>query len=407
VNTPEPAPGPSLTKPESPQDKNKEVGGGNERFARVKKNSAKTGFTPVGSLAPEAGRARVQRRIKELTNPGNDKGLRESAERGYELFARKFQARDGLGPTFNEASCIDCHGVPGALGRGDSSQSTVVLGPGRQLAAGNQEKALAEIAIFAHKNRIPGAEPQKIPEVMKHLGTRRPPSLRGLGWIEGVPVAQITDGGYCNSPVPSPKKVCGWTRLKAGRGMGSPRFGVKMVTATIDEFVASAFFFEMGLTTPVPGMDSDNDLVPDPEITASQIVDVANYIALSEPPAAGPDDSVGLGLFKQIGCADCHWADFEVGGRAVPQFYSDLLAHDLGPAIAETDYDEHTPGGHFRSMPLWGLRDHPGPFLTGGGGKTIDEAIQKHGGAAASARGRFQALSEEKRARLLAFLKNL
>ena len=362
------------------------------------------GRTPQGLLGAESVKDRIRKRARALAKGEIASELEASARRGELLFKKHFGAAEVLGPTFNEDSCVTCHSEPEPLGRGKPEQRTKVLGAGIRAAFGDHKYAGV---IFEHARRLPGAAPQDIPKVMKPLGTRRPPSLRGLGWIEAVPAKQIVAGPFCAKPEPPAEEICGWTFLKERRGRGSHRFGIKVPATTIDEFVASAFFFEMGLTSSHPGFHEDVDQIPDPEISDQVVVDVANYIALSSAPGADLDDVEGLALFQKSGCADCHWGDFEVEGMKTPQFFSDLLAHDLGPGLAETDYDELTPPGHFRTAPLWGFSDHAGPYLTGGGAKTPRDAILLHGGEAKRSRALFEGLSSTEQQRLIRFLMNL
>jgi hypothetical protein len=184
-----------------------------------------------------------------------------------------------------------------------------------------------------------------------------------------------------------------------------------MLTATIDEFVAGAFFDEMGLTVPAPPrvFSQDSDQVPDPEIDAQTIIDVANFIAFSESPGQplSAIDEEGLKHFRDLGCTGCHWSSFTVEGKATPQMWSDLLAHDMGPELAETLNDELTPGSYYRTTPLWGLRNHPGPYLHDSSAGTLEEAIRKHAGEASASRTAWEALPSEGRDAVLRMLKQL
>lgn len=224
--------------------------------------------------------------------------------------------------------------------------------------------------------------------------------------MEVIPVEQIRARTTCTTPNPPKGKVCGWAPPKE-RGAGSLRFGAKMVTATLEEFITGALYFEHGQTTLAPMMNKDDDGVADPEVSEQDVVDLANYVAFSAPPGGKVVEGPGLQVFKEVGCADCHWGDFKVEGKPAPQLWSDLLLHDLGPKHAELDYEERTPGGHWRTTPLWGLRDNSGPYLTNGSAPTLEAAVARHGGEAAAARAAFQALSGPRQAELLTYLKTL
>jgi CxxC motif-containing protein (DUF1111 family) len=89
--------------------------------------------------------------------------------------------------------------------------------------------------------------------------------------------------------------------------------------------------------------------------------------------------------------------------RSVPLF-SDLLLHDVatgdGIRQASAEPDE------IRTPALWGLR-HRRPLLHDGSAATIEDAIRRHGGEAASARAGFDRVGDDERAALIRFLASL
>jgi CxxC motif-containing protein (DUF1111 family) len=89
--------------------------------------------------------------------------------------------------------------------------------------------------------------------------------------------------------------------------------------------------------------------------------------------------------------------------KTVPLF-SDLLLHDIG--TGDGIRQEAASPLEFRTPALWGLRLRR-PLLHDGTAATIEDAISHHGGEAAQARARAQALAPEQRNALLAFLKSL
>ncbi len=354
-------------------------------------------------LTSEALTARVAMRSRALATGDIPDELRASAARGARHFHRIRKPEEGLGPGYNGTSCAECHALPATPGRGPPGRFAQVYSAGvRQPFAATPRAG----ARFGQAYWLPGHAAKPFPAGFRFIGKRRPPDLRGLGWVEGVPAAQILHVGTCATPNPPQNKVCGWAPAKE-RGAGTLRFGAKMVTATLEEFITGALFFEHGQTSRAPLMDHDDDDAPDPEVSEQEVVDLANYVALTKAPGLPVESGPGLITFKAVGCADCHFSQFTVAGRATPQMWSDLLAHDMGPALAESDYDELTPGPHRRTLPLWGLRHHDGPFLTDGSAPTLDVAIRKHAGEASSSRARYVALEEGPRRALWAWLKRL
>jgi hypothetical protein len=132
----------------------------------------------------------------------------------------------------------------------------------------------------------------------------------------------------------------------------------------------------------------------------------------------------GRRLFAEVGCAGCHTPSLAVaspvlplaGGRALdlrarlagdgqPPFrvwpYSDLRAHNLGPALADPD-----GAARFVTAPLWGLASR-GPYLHDGRAATVPDAIDAHDGEATAARRTFQALPGPDQADVRIFLGSL
>jgi CxxC motif-containing protein (DUF1111 family) len=87
------------------------------------------------------------------------------------------------------------------------------------------------------------------------------------------------------------------------------------------------------------------------------------------------------------------------------QPYTDLLLHDMGPALADICLGDALPS-EFRTEPLMGLR-FATAFLHDGRASTIGQAIRLHGGEASGARDRFLRLSPGQHFALLTFLRSL
>ena len=120
----------------------------------------------------------------------------------------------------------------------------------------------------------------------------------------------------------------------------------------------------------------------------------------------------GRSLFEAAGCATCHQPRLgDVDG-----IYSDLLLHDMGPALSDSGsyYGTSQPdsaadgakGQEWRTPPLWGFRDS-GPYLHDGRAENLEEAVALHGGESANSTKRFFKLVPEDRLRIQAFLRSL
>jgi CxxC motif-containing protein (DUF1111 family) len=106
------------------------------------------------------------------------------------------------------------------------------------------------------------------------------------------------------------------------------------------------------------------------------------------------------------------WHEIEpLRNRDVP-IYSDLLIHDLGDGLADNRPDGSADGREWRTAPLWGMR-LVREFLNGamllmhdGRARSVEEAIDLHGGEAAGARDAFQSMTPEERGALIDFVES-
>jgi CxxC motif-containing protein (DUF1111 family) len=350
--------------------------------------------------------------------------------RGDQEFGRRFAPAEGLGPIFNDVSCASCHsgdgrGRPGnalsRIGSPDDDMYRALGGP--QI----QDRA------------IPGAVAETTPAGVA-VSLRLPPPVFGAGLIEAIPEAEIlsradpedADGdgisGRPNWVTPPP-----WvpvTEPGGGSAARIGRFGRKAQTTSILQQTVEAYLQDMGITTdflpdenrnPLAGNAHDAaDVVPEPEVPASTVFAVVNYLRLLAPPAPGqtsPTRERGSTLFTEVGCASCHVPVLHTGSAVSPALtnrpvllYSDLLLHDMGDALADHRPDAGASGREWRTTPLWGLRlirqflNGDAFLLHDGRARTIEEAILLHGGEAQRSRDLFGALNATDRAALVDFV---
>ena len=252
------------------------------------------------------------------------------------------------------------------------------------------------------------------------LSERNPPALFGVGLIDALPEAVLLAAEKQGFPE-FPEIRGHVNRLKGGR-IG--RLGWKAETPDLREFVLSACANELGLE--VPGHhQAASPLDPDAkakglDLTAEGCDALVAYVRhLPAPTGSRPAETResqanarGRSLFEAAGCATCHRPRLgEVDG-----IYSDLLLHDMGPALSDSgsyygiaEPDSSTGGvkrQEWRTPPLWGFRDS-GPYLHDGRARDLEEAVAFHGGEAANSARRFFKLVPEERLRVQAFLRSL
>jgi uncharacterized integral membrane protein (TIGR00698 family) len=113
----------------------------------------------------------------------------------------------------------------------------------------------------------------------------------------------------------------------------------------------------------------------------------------------------GARVFDDLGCAKCHVPSLH-GRRGEITLYSDLLLHDMGPALDDKIVQGDASGSEWRTTPLVGLGTHQ-RYLHDGRATSLREAVQAHGGEAEVAKQRFLELDGASLDELYAFLSKL
>jgi CxxC motif-containing protein (DUF1111 family) len=345
---------------------------------------------------------------------------------GRALFNRIFTAEEGLGPAFNENQCSACHTVPAAGGttgferivkatRFDSVDGCDVL---RERGGENVRTQVTPL-LRAH-----GVERESVPVEATEQGRFLPPFLFGLGLVEAIPEAEIAARAD-----PDDADGDGVSGRAARSADGTLlRFGRKADHATIEEFTRSALLLEMGLTSRagerdrVSGADvpAGIDPAPDPEVDEHIVQLLTDFVRLLTPPASAAEysrayaDTVAAGrrIFARVGCESCHTPTMRTGASDVAaiahrsvRLYSDLLLHDMGPALAGVCAYDASPR-ELRTAMLTGIQ-HRRMYLHDGRAMDLREAILAHGGEAQAARDAFARLHGLHQVYLLIFLRSL
>jgi CxxC motif-containing protein (DUF1111 family) len=465
----------------------------------------------------------------------------EKAEAGRELFSYEWRQNDprsakgdGLGPMFNDVSCVACH-KQGGVGGGGPVEKNVQVGSvfarGLFTAEGAAEQQRADLekihpgflktrSVVLHrsstddayrdfrtKNFTPKAEvstsaifgllwgskvnplagvsaattvtgqvldeaQSDLPKLTKEqmnevaqlkklassrlarrdfreisllISERNTPALFGSGLIDSIPErvlranAEMKHDAY--------PEVSGRVARSASGKVG--RFGWKGQQSKLHDFVLAACATEVGLEVQGKSQGTlpykSDYQAPGVDLTDGECRELTSFVAtLPRPRQLATKDaesftriSEGSNLFGAIGCAVCHTRDLgEVSG-----VFSDLLLHDMGPALS----DPGEPGayggsdddtlklplpplagdfglsnvvvevrggggsagpGEWRTPPLWGVRDSA-PYLHDGRAETLEQAIALHDGEAKRSMRRFFQLGADQRTEVMAFLDSL
>ncbi len=326
---------------------------------------------------------------------------REELTRGEALFFKNWVANDpasphgdGLGPVYNETSCVACHGLGAPGGAGPESKNVAILtalsANGRPIPRGlekfhpglrNSRSAVLHRygtdsnysswrrAFFDnHHGKDAGVPPDGVeetadarirriaeqissnggrggrlirlnpePGVTLRVSERNTPALFGVGRID-----EISGEVLVEEAKSQPAEVRG--RVSRTRDGRVGRFGWKAQIASLHEFVQRACASELGLevpghsqaSSPIAPLEKANGL----DLTQSDCDAMVAYVrALPSPVVVDPDGPHGSGalrdgrqVFAEVGCASCHTPSLgDVRG-----IYSDLLLHDMGQILGDT-----------------------------------------------------------------------
>jgi CxxC motif-containing protein (DUF1111 family) len=333
---------------------------------------------------------------------------------------------NGLGPVFNDNSCVACHSVGGTgggstrletrFGRFINGEFDPMTDFGGSLI---QEKGIGLLNGVNFVGEI-------VPSQATVMALRRTTPLFGLGLVDNVPdslLLQIAEQEQVQTPATAGRANIVLDSASGQQRVG--RFGWKCQQATLLTFSGDAYLNEMGITTPMfpieicpqgncalltTGLPAARDEPDNDDVMA--FTDFMTFLA---PPPNGPNTvqmRQGANLFAKVGCVNCHLPTLQTGNTrsaACNQVtfspFSDFLLHDmgrLGDGIAQNGAGTH----EMRTAPLWGVRLFT-TFLHDGRTTNLADAILAHDGQGRDARNRFAALNRDQRSQLIAFLSSL
>lgn len=364
------------------------------------------------------------------TTPGGPlAGLSGEQTAVFDAGLEEFEAIEtpdgGLGPIFNDRSCGSCH-TAGAVG-GASDRGVTRFG--REVDGKFDTLEHQGGSLLQSEAIDPGVQ-ETIPSEANVVATRITTPLFGAGLIEAIRDEDIEGNALRRQP----DGIQGRALKVVDVASGKPRigrFGWKAQQATLLAFAGDAYLNEMGVTSRLfPDENAPNgrtdllslyDMVPDIEdpidqATGKSDIDHAtDFMRLLAPPPqtrATAESLAGARAFEQAGCAACHTPVMTTGPSEVQvlahqpaALYSDLLLHDMGSL---GDGIEQAGAGRreMRTAPLWGLRFRP-LYLHDGRATTVDAAIRQHAGTAIPSRQRYEAMTDDLRQALLAFLQSI
>jgi CxxC motif-containing protein (DUF1111 family) len=347
-----------------------------------------------------------------------------------EQFDEHEENDDGIGPVYNARGCGECHDAP-VLGGG--SQVVERRAGFFSLATGFRDHpggSLIQDRAIHHSLQETVHADQNV------ISLRASLSVLGDGFVEAIGSPTLAALAAAQ-PAAMRGQTISVPVFEQPGASRTGRFGWKNQQASLVSFSADAYVNEMGITSPLqPDEQTSNgrsvadfDGVADPDNDGIDVELFALFMRSTLAPpvdaarAATPEAIAGSTLFNTVGCNVCHTRTLvteppgalinggalivgnSLGSKRIHPF-SDFLLHDIGTGDGIVQNGGASTRNKVRTVPLWGLRAR-GRLMHDGLSHNIEDAIQRHGNQAATARDAFKALSATDQQRVLAFLKSL
>ena len=272
---------------------------------------------------------------------------------------------DGLGPLYNEVSCVACHHQGGTGGGGPKDRDVLMLSlspgteaslRGRGVFQGEPEDLHPGFhnrqSVVLHRHGTDGKTQARLDRIERfevvqtrdeikllRKGRRNTPALFGAGLIDLIPDGVLREAEkrtFDKFP-----EIKGRVSELSDGQLG--RFGWKGQISSLQHFVRAACSNELGLE--VPGHHQASLAIREAFDSSEAKLDMTNeecdlmtgFLSRLAPPVQrSPDGRVapswGYMVFESIGCAACHRP--RLGD--VPGIYSDLLLHDMGESSSDS-----------------------------------------------------------------------
>jgi len=376
----------------------------------------------------------VTEAVTGFDNKTNGFSTQADMDEALDTFSEVEELADGIGPTFNNVSCVSCHQSPfGQVGTG--SQIT-------ELRAGH----FNGISFVDHPGGSLINDRANDRSIQEHILTgnevstlRLTISLAGDGFVEAIDSNTLA-AIAANQPSAQRGTVIQVQVVEAGNQVRVGRFGWKNQQASLLSFSGDAYINEMGVTNrlfPTENTSNGNNVQGGPfdgkgdpagvgEDDANDIDLFTLFVRSIKAPPRGPINAAvtaGQTTFTQIGCAVCHTATITtapagtvinagaltvspaLGDKNIHPF-GDYLLHNIGTGDGIVQNGGQGTRNQVRTMPLWGIGART-RFMHDGASVRVSDAIARHAGQASTARANFNALSATSQSNVLQFVFSL
>ncbi len=399
----------------------------------------------------------------------SEMAIHDVGDKGFEatFVSAPAPKNSGLGPIFNNVSCVSCHigdgrGKPPGIGEQLTSMLIRVSIDGQDVHGGPMEAPFfggqfQQKGIFGVQSEgdvnvnytyvteyfVDGTSYELRVPSYNLVGTytglpagvmispRVAPPVFGLGLLEAISDNSILanqDIYDADGDGISGKANYVWNIQKQKKTIG--KFGWKAGAPSLIQQIAAAYNQDMGITNflfPTEssyGQSQYDNLNDDVELSDSLLYAVTYYMQTLSVPAKrninDPQVKEGKKIFSEANCISCHKPMMRTGTNVAFSHvsnqlifpFTDLLLHDMGPALADNRPDNLANGNEWRTPPLWGIglteivNGHSN-FMHDGRARTLMEAIMWHGGEAESSKQYVRNLAASKRNSLIKYLQSL
>src|SRR4030095_15890147 len=362
------------------------------------------------------------------------------------IFSERETIEDGLGPTYNDVGCVECHQSidVGAFGQQmEFRAGRIVNGAFVDVAGGQLIHARATDS-----------------DIVEHITTgdnvrafRIVTQTLGDGFVECLSNT-VLQNNVAAQPFAQRGTLTAVPVVEANNALRIGRFGWKSQHASLVSFAGDAYLNEMGITNKFDGTNGRSssdpaagssetpcstaegvrnctgapfDPVADPEDDGNDVLAFADFMAATRAPGRqNPISAAPVrcdSLFTAVGCAVCHTRTCQTAapgtfinggafqvptalGNKIIHPFSDFALHNIGTGDGLVQNAGQGSANQMRTAPLWGIRAR-NRLMHEGLNITITDSIQLHAGQATTARNNFNALTAAQRSDLIAFVLSL
>jgi len=195
----------------------------------------------------------AQVRPTALPVPGLTREQQYAFEQGGMAFSRIYGTAEGLGPLFNDQSCMACHGVMAGssnrintrFGRSEDHGFDPLVHLGGSLV---QSRGIGSVTTAEGSVLFAG---ESVPDQANTVAVRRTPTLQGLGFVDAVPDSTwiaIAEAQLAADPSTAGRVHRAFDAATGATAIG--KFGWKAHVPTLRQFSGDALVSEMGITNP-------------------------------------------------------------------------------------------------------------------------------------------------------------